>query len=481
MNKTSYPNINDTLISNSYNILKWTNAFHEIYSLTNYANNDFSQAFNKITDGWDPVEKTDFKHWIKFYQESGQNKYKMAQIAFENLKGTIPMPPDFVNNQDYNEQIKKNEIAKKIKSLLSRITAAERIATDPDVQSALLDIGLSKWFETLHELKRKIQLAPLKNIRSSLLEDIIIKQANILNKNGFPKAASEIAKLAQNAPAKPASPKAPEPPKQPKPTGPAAPKKEEFNLPKANPPASNKNEFKSPSGPSISPLPSLPDAAESLPEKSSGEEAINEFIEGLNLNNDVNDADISVFAQEEPLQRQLPQNIPQEPLQEPQPEIDIMEDEHLSSKPDDLIESALEKVSIHDVIAKLEIIANILRTRELPRQFAISDLMMDRLGISSFFPALAEASSKTLDANQYALTRIEDILSKLRGVVKTAPSDQIDLSGNDQVTNFLVNKLKEDQRRDQERKEQKQKDQQIAEKVLKPLETQELNRPVNIK
>jgi hypothetical protein len=55
--------------------------------------------------------------------------------------------------------------------------------------------------------------------------------------------------------------------------------------------------------------------------------------------------------------------------------------------------------------------------------------MMDKLNISAFFPSLAEASSKSLESNQYALTRVEDILSKLRGSVETPKHMELDLTG----------------------------------------------------
>ncbi len=50
--------------------------------------------------------------------------------------------------------------------------------------------------------------------------------------------------------------------------------------------------------------------------------------------------------------------------------------------------------------------------------------MMDALGIASYFPALAEAMQRSLDANQYMLIRIDDVLSGLEGSV--APPQAID-------------------------------------------------------
>lgn len=49
--------------------------------------------------------------------------------------------------------------------------------------------------------------------------------------------------------------------------------------------------------------------------------------------------------------------------------------------------------------------------------------------MTGYFSSLAEASSKSLESNQYALTRIEDILSKLRGSVETPKGQELDLVG----------------------------------------------------
>jgi len=58
-----------------------------------------------------------------------------------------------------------------------------------------------------------------------------------------------------------------------------------------------------------------------------------------------------------------------------------------------------------------------LKNREIPRQFGIADIELNELGMASYFPSLAEALKSALDSNQYMLTRVEDIISKLRGAV----------------------------------------------------------------
>ena len=84
---------------------------------------------------------------------------------------------------------------------------------------------------------------------------------------------------------------------------------------------------------------------------------------------------------------------------------------------DDIIDAALRNVTIDDVVSRLEMLVSVYNQREISRQLAILDIMMDRLGLASFFPALGEAMSKALEANQYIGNRLEEILGKVKGSV----------------------------------------------------------------
>ena len=46
--------------------------------------------------------------------------------------------------------------------------------------------------------------------------------------------------------------------------------------------------------------------------------------------------------------------------------------------------------------------------------------------MASYFPSLAEALKSAVDSNQYMLTRVEDIISKLRGAVPPAMNFDLD-------------------------------------------------------
>lgn len=433
--KIAYPSgDNGIFIENPHNIQKWMQSMKNIYSLAQQGI-ELSNAFNEVTSNWNNMEKQDFKHWLSFYEENAHQKYKTAQeakyyragegamIPLDHLKSKLPMGPDM---GDYNrsnelaaEDLRKKELDRKIRSIISRLNAAERLATDPDVQRKLqqmLDVGLPNWLEDLQRIKRLVQTAPLRAtsawdslkvrevseiVSDAMIKDIIIREANILNKEGKLSAAQIMLKIAQGIPE---------------------------NLP---------------------PVPAEENSMED------DEAAMNELIEGMNHNNediedvqDIRDFDDDSTASIHIIAQALPESTDQEPAA-----IEVS-DEPVSTEPtliepvqpvnnmssgNDPFESALSNINVVDVISRLEALANIFRNREISRQLAIIDLMMDKLGIATYFPSLAEANSKSLESNQYALTRIEDILSKLRGSVEVPVHQQVDLKGPAEPTAQIPN------------------------------------------
>lgn len=430
--KMAYPQGNASFIFPPHNLEKWMAAMKEIYTLnTTYP--DFNQCFQAVTKDWDELEVYDFKKWLEFYQQNGQNKYameKQSQFTFplDALRSTLPTAPEMpeiptLSGVNLEEQ-RKQDLAKKIRAIISRLGAAEKLSTDPEVQRVLnksLDIGVGQWLEELHRVKRLIQMVPLKN--AATVEDLLIKEANKLSYLGFPKTAKLITKIAVDP----------------------------------------------------LPIPTNPDPNQAGNET---EQALTEIIEGMNPGeeedkNEVMDmeddplASISIIAQELPAPTQaVPDHVEpnQTPVSEPAPIAENPE----AIEPRDPFEKALENVTVGDVITELEALANIFRNREISRELAKIDLMMDRLGIASFFPSLAEANSKTLESNQYALTRVEDMLSKLRGSVKTPEKNQIDLEGDNTSSTepspnapseVVKQNLQQEQKADKARKEQRKQQQ----------------------
>jgi hypothetical protein len=71
------------------------------------------------------------------------------------------------------------------------------------------------------------------------------------------------------------------------------------------------------------------------------------------------------------------------------------------------------EITLEIASAKLEAIAGRLADRRTIRKMAEFDIMLDKLGIASMFPELAEAQSKLIDAYSYALVRVTKMLGML--------------------------------------------------------------------
>ena len=87
-------------------------------------------------------------------------------------------------------------------------------------------------------------------------------------------------------------------------------------------------------------------------------------------------------------------------------------------------------LSIEDASGKLDDVASMLADRRVIRLLAEFDIMLDKLGIASMFPELAESQSKLIDAFGYALTRVTRMMGQLAnaktmsGELKIVPGTQ---------------------------------------------------------
>jgi len=70
-------------------------------------------------------------------------------------------------------------------------------------------------------------------------------------------------------------------------------------------------------------------------------------------------------------------------------------------------------VNLEDAAKKLDEVAGMLADRRIIRQLAEFDIMLDKIGIASMFPELAESQSKLIDAFSYALTRVTKMMGQL--------------------------------------------------------------------
>jgi hypothetical protein len=470
MNKTSVPikkiaypsDGGGEYFTPAFNRHKWMAAMRSIYDHMRTMGK--SEAFNTVTKQWDKMEKEHFKNWMSFYEENAHKKYKTAQqqnylevgngaylpLQPNELKARLPVP----NMDEYNddsadraqktqqlEQANKEQAQRDIIALIGRLNSAERIATKTDaVREVLGPEGFKVWLNALHTIKREIQTAPIKHVRSATAQDLIIKNANILFRDGHDlpgKLMMILSKLAQVAPPPLVSPGGAE-----------------------DPAATGEPPVEEPIG-----EPGEPAMGEEVDSESEdADAAMEEFLQGLSGSaqdtsdiSDVNDISDELFVTEDELVATA-QVAPPAPLEsEPKPE-EITE--NVRSSP---LDAALQNVTVEDIIQELESLAQIYGNRELARRLNLVDAGLGELGLASYFPSLAEAMRSALDSNQYVLTRLEDIISKLRSSSTTeeAASHLRELERTPENPNMagIKNNLQESAEREKARKERRKAEQ----------------------
>ena len=572
--KKAYPNFdgNNIPYEEPADLGKWINTAKNI---DYYRENNYQNAFEHATSGWNDMEKLKFTNWLKFYEGGNHKKYATANVYFGGsgeIGYVLPNPSnkkdelnviDDLNSKDLTPEQKKHIIEKQRKKIIGRLDSTEKLLRSEDGRHFVGE-ELSELIKIIHELKRKIYSINKKSSSNKIYDDMIIREANILIKNGFVDAAAVLYKIADeainindnslmalgqqplppvNEPSTPSpapSPITPTPPSQtpqpsqnkPIPTSPGAALSPAppgsttvgGGAPNTSPTQPLNPSEPSPSagsGPSISggpptipppentptPTTSLPSSSSNLPgeatpsQKPQESPAWKQFFDEMNKNNTKKQA--SFFDDDEELivEAQVAPNVGNAPLEiespapisMPQPTkepLEVKENDRVpmlsynkSKDFDAIIDSAFQNVTIADIVNKLEDLTNLFKNREIPRQLAIVDLMLDRVGLSSVFSELSEASGKSIEANNYILSRIEDILSKLRGSVGVS---KIDLqqttapSGEAQVIKEKIELDKaKDEKRKQLRKEMENQQFETAPQPPPPVEMKEdLNQPI---
>ena len=420
-----------------YNINKWLQAMREIYAKA-YSGIDKKVTLDNLTQNWGKMEKDDFKHWLAFYEEGAHKKYVTASsgdsidptqmnyfIPLNNLKSELPIPLREPDMDDFEVAKPKEDKSVAIENqrtkIIARLNSAERIISSPEGRMFAGD-DLDKIIDTLHSLKKQILTAKKRSVMSSLFEDYIFKTANMYRNSGFNKSAAFLYKVAQD------------------------------------------------SLPEIPNMPEIPAAAPTTEPADKSKNVYHSFLKSLDLDsNEDNDSDIEVsedmiataqVALEEKLQ-QAPRKL--EPIKVPEkidpPMIEVIDDDPAETA----IENAFGDVTVEDIVSKLESLSNIFRNREVPRQLSTVDIMMNTLGISSYFPGLGEAIRSALESNSYCSTRIDDILNKIKGSVKVK---ELDLD--------LQKEVKQEAKPLAEKLEEKEKKQNIIKEKRKQEEEKEV-------
>ena len=206
----AYPNYDQySYIPGQHDIKKWLMAVKNI-QYKQKAGFPYKEALHESTQGWKKMEIYDFLNWLKYYEEGTHMKYKFAQTWYENpsmqgyfvpIKQDQPAPNeqnDFEADQQaaQEKEEKKEIIAQQRKKILSRLDSIRKMLRSKDGHTFAGD-ELETLLEAVHTLEKKITTLNKLSTSIRLYEDMIIREANILHRNGFTKAANTLYAAAQ--------------------------------------------------------------------------------------------------------------------------------------------------------------------------------------------------------------------------------------------------------------------------------------------
>lgn len=459
----------------AYDISRWIKATRDIHSRMNRAKKPYYQAISEVTAKWDKMEKLDYKHWLKFYDEGVDKKYPKIATAsdYHGDNGYIlPMsqlPVPMREKEEHKPKIDKVQVRDSIEmhrnKILGRLSAAERLLCSLDGQSFAGD-DQEFMLKLLQDLKRKVQIANKISIKSALFEDYIFRAGNYMKEaHASLRGRDFFHKIAQFDPFAGATPPAGGSIGAPAVAGISEDEawarffaryedglydendKEKFeeSQRKVNSPAA-----------AVAPAPGTP-APKPAPKPKAASDEPDIVVTAQNFG--APDEDISIGEAEvaPPQDKPRRQRDALPPVRLP-PENDIVVTEDESVGPEDntadIIDEALNQVTIHDAINLLEMLVGIYKQREVPRQLSKLDMVMDSLGLAAYFPQLGEAQSKALESTQYVSTRLEDMLAKLKGSIESSEADswvkkekEIDPETQAVQSNLQSQQDKEDQRK----------------------------------
>lgn len=479
-NKEAYPN-NDSYmhIPGQRDTQKWLGAVKDIYYKEKNGSNRV-QAVRQVTNGWELMETHDFLNWLKFYEEGAHLKYKMAQVWYENgAPGYfLHVKPDPVKEEsrvgdsnfakdtqsDQTSAAEKKQIIEKQRAkIIGRLDSAEKLLRSNEGQ-LFAGRELESLMEAIFMLKKKVQLVNKLSVASRIYEDMIVREGNVLGRQGFVKAANVLYSVADGTALPTATPPAP----------PAEGSGDAGGLPSLGPGMAQNPPDSAPTG----------EVPLEVVEESKG---LQDFLKNtetanvtkfdshiaeddeLEVQDDILEVaddvlhvedgieELAVEAQAIPIDEPMtssPAPAPQKPtapfipaekidakpkaptLEEQEEALEVSENDlpakgdavtPITSDFDSKMDALFANVTIADIVSELESLSKVFKTREIPRRLSRADMMLDSLGLATFFPSLSEAQNKSLEANNYIATRVDDILSKLRG---SMAAKKIDLQGD---------------------------------------------------
>lgn len=544
--KTAYPNYDQYMSYPApHDTQKWVETVKSIYQMEKSGHSRVA-SIRQATNGWKITETFDFLNWLRFYEGANHLKYKMAQLWYENgapgyFLHVKPDPAkeeekpvsgkdiDFAREESTINAEKRQVIERQRNKIIGRLDSAEKLMRAPDGQM-LAGPELEAMMEAIYQLKKKIQLVNKISTATKLYDDMIVREANILHRNGFVKAADILYSTAQaNNPPPDGTGKPGEidtlPPATP-PESPSAPLHpgSPGGLPSMGPgmsqnaPAStgvpnagpNDNAPTNLNGVDSNPQPTTISGPPSpMPTESPAPPGIQGFLDNMETANvttmsdksnadvlEVQDDELMVVEaqlappEDDPITTSPPATKPNPSAVKPQKDESVApkgnakgpalhDNEPLEVSEDDVqkptkgnsaqsanidrkIDEVLKSITFEEIINEIDMVAGIFRQREIPSRIARIDLMLKNKGLSSYFPSIGEMLKASLDSNNYCSTRIEDILSKLRGFYG---SGSIDINEKENPSPDVVGvkeKLQQDAEKEKRRKQQR-KEQEAAE------------------
>lgn len=211
--KKAYPNQDQySYIPGQHDLKKWLMTVKNIH-YKQKAGLPYKEAIRQSTTDWKKMEIYDFLNWLRFYEEGTQMKYKFAQVWYENgqpgyfLHIKQDAPPEaapVVDENSVNEareeaernEEKKKTIEKQRAKIIGRLDSAEKLLRSPDGQM-FAGPEMEQLMEAIYSLKKKVQLVNKLSVSTRLYEDMIVREANVLGRKGFQKAADMLYSMAQ--------------------------------------------------------------------------------------------------------------------------------------------------------------------------------------------------------------------------------------------------------------------------------------------
>ena len=212
--KKAYPNQDQySYVPGQHDLKKWLMAVKNIH-YKQKAGLPYKEAIRQSTTDWKKMEIYDFLNWLRFYEEGTQMKYKFAQVWYENgqpgyfLHIKQDAPPEaapVVDENSVNEareeterqEEKKQIIEKQRAKIIGRLDSAEKLLRSPDGQT-FAGPEMEQLMEAIYSLKKKVQLVNKLSVSTRLYEDMIVREANVLSRRGFQKAADMLYSVAQS-------------------------------------------------------------------------------------------------------------------------------------------------------------------------------------------------------------------------------------------------------------------------------------------